>query len=308
MGSTSTQTQKSEMDPFQKEVLQYGFDYAKKNIVDQPFQRYEGDVVSGLTDVEKGLLERYLGMDTGQAAYGAASDVASSIAQETPEQRMARVKQYSDMYSQNVIDPTIQAMDYQRAKDRLGEYATRTGAKAFGSRGDVYLGAKEGEYETNLLNTVANLRNMGLDFGTQTVSAEDQRRLGAAGQLASTAGAGLQAELTGLGAMSGAAALPRGIEDIRKQFDLSEFMRQQNLPLQKLGAIGAVGSMIPAGLGTVTGTESKGGLGPALGALGSVGMAMTPFGGLGGLGGMIGGSSFANPLFGGAGLGGFSGV
>ena len=308
MGSTSTQTQKSEMDPFQKEVLQYGFDYAKKNIVDQPFQAYTGDVVSGLTDIEKGLLDRYMGMDTGQAAYGAARDVAAGIAQETPEQRAARVSQYANQYTQGVVDPTIALMERERAKQRVNEAGVRTAAKAFGSRGDVYQGALEGEYQSNMSKTIADLMQRGMDYGTARASAETQERLGAAGQLASTAGAGLQAELAGLGAMSGAAALPRQIDQAQLDFALSEFMRQQNLPLQKLGAIGAVGGMIPAGLGTVTGTERKGGLGPALGALGSVGMAMSPFGGLSGLGGMIGGSSFANPMFGGAGLGGFSGV
>lgn len=306
MGTSTTETTKQEMDPFQKASLEYGFNYGK-GVAEKPFETYTGPTVAGLTDFETSLLDRYRGLDTGGSAYKTARDVAAGIAQETPADRAARIGQYSQDYTAGVIDPTLALMERERAKQRVGEQATRTAAKAFGSRGDVYQGALEGEYQSNISKTVADLMQRGMDYGTARASAETQERLGAAGQLASTAGAGLQAELAGLGAMSGAAALPRQLEQQRLDFLLSEFMREQNLPYMNAQMLQGMMSAIPTGYGTTTATKETGGLGPTLGALGSAGMAMSGFGGLGGFGSMIGNSPLANPLFGGStfGVGGY---
>jgi len=305
--SSSTETTKQEMDPFQKASLEYGFNYGR-DVANKPFEAYTGQRVAGLTPQEEALLKQYENIDTGASDYLTARGVASGIAQETPEQRAARVSQYANQYTAGVVDPTLAALENQRAKQRVGEAAQRTAAKAFGSRGDVYRGALEGEYQVGMGKTIADLMQRGMDYGTARASAETQERLGAASQLASTAGAGLQAQLAGLGAQAGAYAMPRQLEQQGLDFAFQEFMRQQNLPYMNAQMLQGMMSSIPTGYGATSTTKETGGLGPALGALGSLGMAMTPFGGLAGVGGMIGGSSLANPLFGGAGLGGFSGV
>ena len=277
MGGGSSETQKAEMDPLQKEILKSGYDYINKNILEDSFTPYSGKRFAGLTPEETQNIQDYLNMDTGQQSYQTAQNVAAGIAQETPAQRMARVQQYSGMFDQNVIDPTIQAMDYQRAKQRLGEYDTRTGAKAFGSRGDVYLGAKEGEYETGLAQTIANLKNQGLQFGQQTVSAEDQSRLGAAGQLASTAGAGVQTAIQALGAKGAAAAMPRTMDQQTLDFLYNEEMRRLADPYQRAASITGYAGTVPTGYGTTT-TSQDLGLGGTLSAVGAFGQGMGAMG------------------------------
>ena len=282
-GQSETKTQVAEMDPLQKEYVQTGLNFAKENILGKDFEGYTGQRIAGLTPQEQRLLGGYEALDTGQAAYGTARDVAAGIAQETPEQRAKRVSQYAGQYTAGVIDPTIAALENQRAKQRVAEAGQRTAAKAFGSRGDVYRGALEGEYQVGMGKTIADLMQRGMDYGTARATAEDQSRLGAASQLASTAGAGLQSQLAGLGAQAGAYAMPRQLEQQSLDFAFQEFMRQQGTPYQQLAAITGFGGSIPTGYGTTTSTASQDlGLGGTLTALGAFGqgagaMGFMPF-------------------------------
>lgn len=277
MGSGSSETQKAEMDPLQQEILKSGYDYIDKNILQGSFTPYSQQRFAKMTPEEMQNIQDYLNMDTGQQSYATAQNVASDIAQETPAQRMARVQQYSGMFDQNVIDPTVQAMNYQRAKQRIGEYDTRTGAKAWGSRGDVYLGSKEGEYETNLAKTIADLKNQGLQFGQQTVSAEDQGRLAAAGQLASTAGSGVQTTIQALGAKGTAAARPRLDNQQTLDFLYNEELRKLADPYQRAASITGYAGTVPTGYGTTTSTQDTG-LGGTLSAIGAFGQGMGALG------------------------------
>jgi len=279
-GQSETKTQVAEMDPLVKEITQTGFDFTKQNILNKPFERYTGQRVAQLTPQEQRLLAGYEDLDTGAADYLTARGVASSIAQETPEQRAARVSQYANQYTAGVVDPTLAALENQRAKQRVGEAAQRTAAKAFGSRGDVYRGAREGEYQVGMGKTIADLMQRGMDYGTARASAETQERLGAASQLASTAGAGLQAQLTGLGAQAGAYAMPRQLEQQGLDFAFQEFMRQQGYPYQQLAALTGYAGTVPTGYGTTSTTATQDlGLGGTLTALGSFGRGWGAMGG-----------------------------
>lgn len=62
-------------------------------------------------------------------------------------------------------------------------------------------------------------------------------------------------------------------EQARLDAQMQEFMRQQNMPLQQLGALVSAGSGIPGGLGTQTQTRTPGFTG-ILGALGSLGQGI----------------------------------
>lgn len=278
-GQSSTKTEVAKMDPLVKEITQTGFDFAKENILGKGFEGYTGQTVAGLTPQEQQLMEQYGAIDTGAQAYKTAQDVAAGIAQETPEQRAARVSQYAGQYTSGVIDPTVAAMEAQRAKQRVMEGDVRTKAKAFGSRGDVYQGALEGEYQVGMGKTIADLMQRGMDYGTARAAAEDQSRLGAAGQLASTAGAGLQSQLAGLGAQAGAYALPRQLEQQGLDFAFQEFMRQQGYPYQQLAAMTGYAGTVPTGYGTTTSTARQNlGLGGTLNAFGAFGQGLGAMG------------------------------
>lgn len=111
-------------------------------------------------------------------------------------------------------------------------------------------------------------------FGGQFQAADVMGR-GAAG-LGATAGQQLQTQMAGLGAQMGAGETARGLDQAGLDVAYGEFGREQDFPLTGLNALLGAASGIPANLGTVT--QRTGGLGPALGTLGSLGMGAAGFG------------------------------
>lgn len=111
-------------------------------------------------------------------------------------------------------------------------------------------------------------------FGGQFQAAGIQQA-GAAG-LTGLAGAQQQAQLAGLGAQMQAGEAARGLDQAALDAAYAEFARQQDFPLTGLNALATAASGIPSGYGTTT--QTYGGLGPTLGAIGSLGMGMGPYG------------------------------
>lgn len=115
------------------------------------------------------------------------------------------------------------------------------------------------QQQANLANQQAQLASAGV------------RAQGAAG-IGTMAGQRLQSELAGLGAQMQAGEAARQLEQAQLDAQYAEFARQQDFPLTGLNALATAASGIPSGYGTTT--QSYGGLGPALGAVGSFGMGM----------------------------------
>lgn len=119
------------------------------------------------------------------------------------------------------------------------------------------------QQQANLANQQAALQSAGV------------RATGAAG-LGATAGQRLQSELSGLGAQMQAGEAQRALEQAQLDAQFAEFARQQDFPLTGLNALATAASGIPSGYSTTT--QSSGGVGPMLGALGSFGMGLGPRG------------------------------
>ena len=113
--------------------------------------------------------------------------------------------------------------------------------------------------------------------GLAGLSAQQQNAL-------QSAAAGLQQaerdRLAGLGQSAQGMMQLGGLQQMTQQAELDaqmeEFMRQQNMPLQQLGALVSAGSGIPGGLGTQTQTK-KPGFTEILGALASAGQSAAAF-------------------------------
>jgi len=299
MGSTTTTKQESTMDPLQQEIIEdlYG---RTTEIADSPFAAYTDPLIAGMDPMMRQAYEGY-GALTLPSEYGAASDIYAGMAAETPEQRMARVRGYQDMYTEGVIDPMLAQAERKRAQERVGEASGVTKAGAFGNvRRGVFEGEREAAYETSRDAMVAGLMQQGLSFGEAQVAAENQARMAGAQGMMGAAGGRRQAELGALGAQMSAGDIARQIEQAGLGADYEQFMREQQYPLQSLAGLFSTAGLIPAGIGTGT-TTRTGGLGPALGTLGSLGMGVATGGT------SFGASPIFNPLFGGKGLGGFAG-
>ena len=145
----------------------------------------------------------------------------------------------------------------------------------------LFRSEREAAYETSRDAMVAGLMQQGLSFGEAQVAAENQARMAGAQGMIGAAGAGRQAELGALGAQMSAGDIARQIEQAGLGADYEQFMREQQYPLQSLAGLFSTAGLIPAGIGTSTTTERTGGMGPALGTLGSLGRGYAVMGGFG---------------------------
>jgi len=238
----------------------------------------------------KAAYEGYGGLTTPEE-YAAAADVYSGIAAETPEQRMARVRGYQDMYTEGVIDPMMAQAERRRAQERVGEAAGVTKAGAFGNvRRGVFEGEREAAYDTQRDLMVSELMQKGLSYGEAAVAAENQAKMAGALGMTSTAGAAKKDELSNLSAMMTAGAIPMDIESAKLKEAYDKFMMEKQYPLASLSGMFSTAGLIPAGIGTSTTTSSTGGIGPALGTLGNLGMSAASMGAFGPAGMAFGGA------------------
>lgn len=262
------------MDPLQQKYMeQYVMPLAGK-IAGSEFTPYTGERVAGMTGLQEQALAGYGALGVPDQ-FGQAGSVFQEIAGMTPQQRAANIAEYTQQYTSGVIDPTIAAMEQQRAKQRTAEAATRAKAGAFGSRGDVYRGALEGEYQVGMGKTLADLQQQGYQSAVARQQAEQAQRLGAAGQLAGLGATQFQTQLAGLGAQMGAGEAQRLLGQQGLDAAYQAYLAQQQFPLTQFSALTGGASAFPAGLGTTTGTTTKrdpmGQFANILGALGSFG-------------------------------------
>ena len=272
MGSSTKTTEQRPLD-FQEDYLKDTVIPFAEKIAATPFTPFKGDRVAGTSGLQDQALAGYGSLDMGTQQYKEAGDVFSGLAARTPEEQAAQIAQYQGQFTQGVIDPTLAAMERQRAKDIVGEQSQITGAGAFGNtRRDVFQGERAGEYDARMGQTLAGLQQQGLQYGTQRAAAEDALRMQAAGQVAGTAGQALQSQMAGLGSQLTAGAIPQGIDQAALDAAYEQYMLQQQYPLTQLTALTGGAAVLPSYPGTTTQTES--GMGNTFAALGSLGQGL----------------------------------
>jgi len=249
----SSSTKTSEMDPLQQKYMEQFIMPQAEKIAGMEFTPYTGEMVAGMSDLQKQALQGYGQLGT-PAQFGQAGSVFQEVAGMTPEQRAADIAQYTQQYTAGVMEPTVAAMEAQRAKQRTQEAATRAKAGAFGSRGDVYRGALEGEYQVGMGKTLADMQQQGYQQAVARQQSETAQRLGAAGQLAGLGAQQFQTQLAGLGAQMGAGEAQRLIGQQGLDAGYQQYLMQQQFPLTQFSALTGGSASFPAGIGTTTGT------------------------------------------------------
>ena len=286
------------MDPLQQKYIEQFVMPLAGEIAGLEFTPFEGERVAGMTELQQQALQGYgqIGVPEQYAQAGSVFQEIAGMQPRTPQERAADVARYTQEYTAGVMDPTIAAMEAQRAKQRNQEATTRAKAGAYGSRGDVYRGALEGEYQVGMGRTLAGLQQQGYTQAVARQQAEDAarraeaaQRLGAAGQLAGLGTTQFQTQVAGLGAQMGAGEAQRLIGQQGLDAAYQQYLMQQQFPLTQFSALTGGSAAFPAGIGTTTGTTSTSnpmaGIGMGLQALGGFGMAgLGPLSGLGAAG------------------------
>ena len=228
--SKTTTTESNQMPAFQQEFLQNTLLPFATNISEQQFTPYTGQMVAGVPTTTQ----------TAQQFY----DVAGNIANMTPQQYAAMTAANMNPYQSQVIDAAVNRMNRERAIARTGEMADIAQAKAFGNeRRGVYEAERQAAYEIGRDQTIADL----MAQGYSQAQAQTMAQLGQSQSAAQQAAAGYT-QLGGLEQATAQAELDAAYE---------QFLREQELPYQQLGALSTAAGGIPAGYGTTSGTSSR---------------------------------------------------
>lgn len=304
MGSKTESTTKT-MDPRLAAQTDQLTSFANQ-LAGSQFDPYTGERVAGLSGLEQQALAGYGALNL-PSEFGEVSDIYRSMATRTPQARQADIDAYTQAYTSNVIDPTMAALNRQRAQQRVGEEAQAIQAGAFGGdRRSVYEGERQGAFEAAMGQTLGGLQAQGYQQAVQRAQAEDAQRMQAAQALGGQAGTALQAQMGLLGGQMQAGALPRSLQQQGLEAAYQEYLRQYEDPFRKFGVLQGTQQVMPQGYGTTTKTtrDPMGQLGQALGAAASIYSGGATLGASGfGLPTFIGNSSAFDPLFGGKGLG-----
>ena len=271
-GKTTT-TQEATLPDWQKQAYQ---DYLARaqEAADIPFQGYTGDRIAGLSPEE-------MQMGAGiQGLYGSAfggfdptGQLQQLAGQQAPQMGDVQslldvdIGAYQSPYQQQVIDLTEQ--DFARRRDlqqqQAQDVAMRSGAFG-GSRGTIYEQEALRPLQEQEARTVAGLRQSGFESAQRAAESDIARQqqmamlapeleLRGRQQQAGLLGGLLGGQQQALGLLGGYGALARGLDQQGRDFDFSEFMREQQYPAYQLGLLGQGLGMMPQLMGK-TGTES----------------------------------------------------
>ena len=271
-GKTKTQEQATLPD-WQMDLFKDYYQRAKE-AADIPFQGYTGDRIAGLSPEElqmgqgiQGLFGTAFGFDPTSQLQQLAGQAAPQVG-DVPSLLDMDISAYQSPYQQQVIDLTEQ--DFARRRDlqrqQAEDVAMRAGAFG-GSRGTIYEQEALRPLQEQEARTVAGLRQSGFEQAQRAAESDIARQqqlamlapeleLKGRAQQAGLLGGLLGGQQQALGLLGGYGGLSRGIGQAQRDFDFSEFMRQQQYPAYQLGLLGQGLGMMPQLMGR-TGTQSS---------------------------------------------------
>jgi len=279
-----TTTQEATLPDWQKQAYQ---DYLARaqEAADIPFQAYTGDRIAGLSPEELQMGQGIQGLFGTAFGYDPTTQLQQLAGQAAPQlgdvQSLLDVDigAYQSPYQQQVIDLTEQ--DFARRRDlqrqQAEDVAMRAGAFG-GSRGTIYEQEALRPLQEQEARTVAGLRQAGFEQAQRAAESDIARQqqlamlapeleLRGRQQQAGLLGGLLGGQQQALGLLGGYGGLSRGIGQAQRDFDFSEFMRQQQYPAYQLGLFGQGVQGMPALKGMTTTQETTA---SPMGVLGSV--------------------------------------
>jgi len=226
----SSQTTTQSIPAWQEDYLKQTVLPAAQNIAASEYTPYTGQQAADLSGYTTGAADIY-----GQTG---------AVAGYTPADYNALTAQNMSAYTQGVMDPALARMEQERAKQMAQEQAYIAGSGAFGNeRRGVFEAESAANYALGRDAMIADLMRQGYNEAQAATMAQIAASQGAGGQAA--------AGLAGIGGMETA------LQQTGLDAAYNEFLRQQNLPYQQLGALQGFGQ---ANYGTTTTDTQKRGL------------------------------------------------
>jgi len=178
-----------------------------------------------------------------QGIYGAGAGTAANML--NPLQT-ANIAAYQNPYTSQVINQTAADLARQEAMQQnvIGAQATRAGAFG-GSREAIQRAATSGEYQRNLANLSANLRQTGYQQAQTAAQQDIQNRLQAAGQLADISNLGFGMGQTAQQNLMQQGALQQALQQQLYDAAAGQYAGYQGAPAQGMGYLTSALSSSP---------------------------------------------------------------
>lgn len=277
---TQQQTQTNTIDPESKALLMGNYDTAKQNGLSLTTP-YTGQLTAGFTPTQtqaQGILGNLATNPIfGNQIQTAANSVQGVLGQDTFGQ--ANIEKYFNPYQNDVINATISDQDRARQIAQVHNAQQDSAGSAFGgSRSGVSRALVDEGYDRNTGTLLANLNDQGWNQAAQMAQQDVQNRLGAAGQLVNTAGAGYGQALQQGGLLANVGDVQQAQQ--QKEYDnaYQAWLQGKALTVQQQNLLNSALGMIPVqqtvnSNGTST-TSSNPGLGGILSSIGKIGMGI----------------------------------
>ena len=228
--SKQTTSSSNEMPAFQQDFLENTLLPFATDISQREFTPYTGDMTAGVSDISM----------QAQPLFQQAADIAGM----TPQDYAAMTQANMSPYQSQVIDAALARSARDRQIARTGEMAQITNAGAFGNdRRGVFEGERAAAYDIGRDQLVADLMQQGYNQAQAATMAQLGQAQSAIGQAA--------AGYTQLGGLN------QATEQAQLDAAFSEFMRQQNMPIENLGALVSAAGGVPSGYGSQSSTSSQ---------------------------------------------------
>jgi hypothetical protein len=245
--SSQTTSSQATVPQFYENFMTRDLFPAAREFAGQDFTAYGGQMTAGVSPLSMGA----------QTQFGQIADIANM----TPQDYANMTAQNMSPYQDQVINAALARSDRDRQIAQTGEMAQITGANAFGNeRRGVFEAERDAAYNIGRDQLVADLMQQGYSQAQAATMSQLQMGQGAAGQAASG--------MMQLG----------NLEQLTNQAELdaqyNEFLREQNLPLQQLGALVSAGSGAQIPQGQTQTTSSRPGFSGILGAVGAAGQGL----------------------------------
>lgn len=253
---TSTSTSSTSPDPQAYQAYSNLLKQAS-GVAATPYQSYTGELTApvnaqqtaGINNINSnaGFAQPYI-----QQAAGYANNAAQPI---TGQQ----IQQYSDPYTQQVIQATQAQFNNQNAQQQqqLTGNAIAQGALG-GNRVGVAQANLAGQQQLAQAPVIAGLQSQGYQTGLNTALSQQQAQAQAAYSLGNLGVAGQNAALTGAGAQVGAGTLQQGTQQAQDTAAYNQFLQSLAYPFQTTQWLAGIDTGVGSQMGgTSSGTQTQ---------------------------------------------------
>jgi hypothetical protein len=266
-GKSTTSTQTIKIPPEVMARYKAVNERAEK-VASEPFQKYEGQFVAGLTDQQKaGMAGVTAAANMAQPYLSTAADMTKAGSQAVGPLTAEQIKQYENPYTQSVVDTTMKAMRQQQGQDLAQQQALAIKSGGFGGdRAGIARAVSMGQQDLARAQAESGLRSKGYELGLQTAvgqqgvqAANLQRLLGAGQQYGALGTAAQQAALQGAQAQIGAGTLEQQTQQADLTAKYQQFLQERGFPYQQAQFLANIAMGTGALSGSTTTTTQPGG-------------------------------------------------